>query len=214
MSNDPTWVPEPVLFYATDGDTRHEAHHPDLPAVLAEAQRLSQDCSDVILVYGAADLPVATVFRDAIYKPEGATPEPTTDDARVFGPNTYVYCSQHLKAHQTGWCTVSVRDKVALGVDNAQDAYAKCRALGLHIYGDPDPLTDARARLAKIAAILAPCAPLSAAATVGILDEIAHTMRDQGWAGTDEIPAAMTCDDALFLAAAANVVRQLLEVSK
>jgi hypothetical protein len=59
-----------------------------------------------------------------------------TEDETVFGADAWVYCSQHVKPHQTGWCSVSVRDKIGLGVDNAQAAYEKCRAFGLKIYGE------------------------------------------------------------------------------
>jgi hypothetical protein len=57
-----------------------------------------------------------------------------TDDDVVFGSREWVYCAGHLRPHQTGWCTVGIRDKVALGVDNAKDAYEKCKRLGLKIF--------------------------------------------------------------------------------
>ena len=61
------------------------------------------------------------------------------EDYNVFG-GTWVYCNQHMKPHMTGWCSVSVRDKIGLGIEgkqeNAQEAYAKARAFGLPIYGE------------------------------------------------------------------------------
>jgi len=55
---------------------------------------------------------------------------PMTDDERVFGRDAWVYCTQHVKAHLTGWCSVSPNDKIGLGVygqDNVQDAIDKVR---------------------------------------------------------------------------------------
>lgn len=34
----------------------------------------------------------------------------------------YVYCSQHRRVHETGWCTVSVIDKIPLVSLNEKDA--------------------------------------------------------------------------------------------
>ena len=56
------------------------------------------------------------------------------DDTAAFGRNAWVYCKQHMKAHQTGWCGVSPRDKIGLGVDTAEAAYAKCRDWGFELY--------------------------------------------------------------------------------
>lgn len=60
-------------------------------------------------------------------------------DERAFGKDAWVYCNQHMKAHQTGWCSVSPRDKVGLGVTTAQEAYEKCRAWGFTLYSDLYP---------------------------------------------------------------------------
>ena len=57
-----------------------------------------------------------------------------TEDALVFGADAWVYCNQHLKPHMTGWCPVAARDKVGLGVANAEEAYEKCRAWGFKIF--------------------------------------------------------------------------------
>lgn len=70
--------------------------------------------------------------------------EPTEDEL-AFGKDAWVYCNQHMRAHQTGWCGVSPRDKVGLGVKTAQEAEAKCRAWGFELYVD---LLAARARAA------------------------------------------------------------------
>lgn len=57
-------------------------------------------------------------------------------DVAAFGRGAWVYCSQHMKPHQTGWCSVSVRDKIGLGVSTAEEAYTKCRDWKLPIYGE------------------------------------------------------------------------------
>lgn len=54
-----------------------------------------------------------------------------TEDEIVFGKDAWIYCRQHRKAHQTGWCGVGVRDKVGLGVKTAQEAQQKCWEWGL-----------------------------------------------------------------------------------
>lgn len=59
-----------------------------------------------------------------------------TEDEAVFGYNAWVYCSQHLKPHLTGWCGVSNDDKLGLGLfgqDNAKRAKEKCIRLGLQV---------------------------------------------------------------------------------
>lgn len=61
---------------------------------------------------------------------------PPTEDVAAFGKDAWIYCSAHRGSHQTGWCTVSVRDKIGLGVDNADAAYEKCRAWKFPIYGE------------------------------------------------------------------------------
>ncbi len=59
-----------------------------------------------------------------------------TSDAAAFGRDAWVYCSQHMRPHATGWCSVSPRDKVGLGVTDAKAAYEKCRAWGFPLYED------------------------------------------------------------------------------
>lgn len=61
---------------------------------------------------------------------------PPTEDVVAFGKDAWVYCAQHMKPHQTGWCTISPRDKIGLGVDTADAAYAKCRAWKFPIFGE------------------------------------------------------------------------------
>jgi len=58
------------------------------------------------------------------------------EDAKHFGEDAWVYCSQHMRAHQTGWCTVAVEDKVKLDAMNGPDAEAECRRRGLELYSD------------------------------------------------------------------------------
>lgn len=64
---------------------------------------------------------------------------PATEDEIAFGKDAWVYCSQHCRPHQTGWCTVSPRDKVGLGVKTAEEAYTKCRTWGFGLYDDTHP---------------------------------------------------------------------------
>lgn len=46
----------------------------------------------------------------------------------------WVYCSQHLRPHRSGWCTVSLADKIGLGpTASEREAYEKCRRLGLKL---------------------------------------------------------------------------------
>lgn len=53
-----------------------------------------------------------------------------TEDVAAFGRDAWVYCNQHRQAHETGWCSVSPRDKVGLGVTTEREAQEKCRAWG------------------------------------------------------------------------------------
>lgn len=59
------------------------------------------------------------------------------EDVAAFGRGVWVYCRQHVKPHETGWCSISLRDKIGLGVKTAKEAYAKCEDWGLKIY-DPN----------------------------------------------------------------------------
>ena len=51
----------------------------------------------------------------------------------------WIYCGAHLRPHTTGWCTVSNRAKVGLGItgkghEKGVEAHRKCELLGLHLY--------------------------------------------------------------------------------
>jgi len=56
-----------------------------------------------------------------------------TDDFRVFG-DQYVYCSNHLTVHKTGWCKDESKYKVALGVSTQEEGIQKCKSLGLKLH--------------------------------------------------------------------------------
>jgi hypothetical protein len=64
-------------------------------------------------------------------------PKVTTED-EILGE--WVYCAQHCRPHRSGWCTVSLNDKVGLGPMNGdrttqeREAVRKCRYLGLFVY--------------------------------------------------------------------------------
>lgn len=63
------------------------------------------------------------------------TPLPATCDAFKW-PESWVYCSQHLAAHVTGWCTVSLRDKTLLEANGHVQAIEECRARGFRLFHD------------------------------------------------------------------------------
>lgn len=44
----------------------------------------------------------------------------STDD-KVYGTK-FVYCTQHMRIHETGWCTVSVVEKIPLLSLTIEDA--------------------------------------------------------------------------------------------
>ena len=58
------------------------------------------------------------------------------EDSRIFGEEAWVYCSQHMRPHRTGWCTVSPRNKTALEAKTLEAAYAECRERGFDLYDD------------------------------------------------------------------------------
>lgn len=65
-------------------------------------------------------------------------------DDVVFGVDQQIYCSQHLRPHNTGWCTVDVNYKVGLGIPtNSRNALEKaadkCRMLGLRLDDEGEP---------------------------------------------------------------------------
>jgi len=57
-----------------------------------------------------------------------------TEDQTVFGKDVWVYCAQHRRPHLTGWCTVSIKDKIPLLTNDEQQAYNECRLRGLKLY--------------------------------------------------------------------------------
>lgn len=59
---------------------------------------------------------------------------PPTEDQKHFGRKKWVYCAQHMRPHPTGWCTVSISDKVALDSTSYEDAVAECTGRGLPLY--------------------------------------------------------------------------------
>ena len=73
--------------------------------------------------------------------------EDPKEDAREFGEGVWIYCNQHLRPHQTGWCTVSNRNKTKLEFTptgdhqlDARTADDECRRRGLPLY--PECLKD------------------------------------------------------------------------
>jgi hypothetical protein len=63
--------------------------------------------------------------------------EKLTEDTKVFGENVWVYCNQHLRPHLTGWCTVSLHNKVQLDATNVDQAFEECKLKGFKLYGEP-----------------------------------------------------------------------------
>lgn len=59
---------------------------------------------------------------------------PPTEDEIAFGRNTWVYCSQHMRPHMTGWCTVENHNKARLEATTQEDAYEECRRRGYELY--------------------------------------------------------------------------------
>lgn len=65
-----------------------------------------------------------------------------TEDEREFGSGVWVYCNQHLRPHQTGWCGVDNRNKTRLLATSYADAVVECRARGMRLYQDADGESD------------------------------------------------------------------------
>jgi hypothetical protein len=59
-----------------------------------------------------------------------------TEDAKEFGEKAIVYCKSHLRPHDTGWCTVGIRDKVKLDSTTIKDAVDECRVKGYVLFSD------------------------------------------------------------------------------
>lgn len=69
--------------------------------------------------------------------PPKMSEEDMTEDFKEWG-DAWVYCNQHLRPHETGWCTVDVRDKVCIGNSDMteEDAIKKCREWNFTLYRD------------------------------------------------------------------------------
>ena len=72
------------------------------------------------------------VFYEDLIKKNKLPNSGLTEDLVVFG-DQWVYCNQHLRPHKTGWCSVSPKNKVALGVKNEKEAFEKCEAWNFKI---------------------------------------------------------------------------------
>jgi len=97
---------------------------------IAEAEASSKSAHAIRLALADAERMV-----DYLCGVEPKRQEPAKPDDWTLGD--WVYCAQHLRPHPSGWCTVSLADKVGLGpVISSADAAEKCRRLGLHISGD------------------------------------------------------------------------------
>lgn len=57
-----------------------------------------------------------------------------TPDEVYFGEDRIVYCSQHMRPHYTGWCNVSVSNKILLESITLEDAALECDARNLTLY--------------------------------------------------------------------------------
>ncbi len=75
--------------------------------------------------------------EDATFK---ALQQGLSEDERAFGIGTWVYCSQHCRPHQTGWCTVSNSNKTPLIAKSANEAYIECARMGVYIYKGQAPI--------------------------------------------------------------------------
>lgn len=48
---------------------------------------------------------------------------------------TFVYCTQHVRPHTTGWCHVAAEDKIRLAAAGWMESDNECRRIGLDIVG-------------------------------------------------------------------------------
>lgn len=60
--------------------------------------------------------------------------KPPTEDELYFGRKKWIYCSQHLNYHLTGWCTVGNHDKTLLEATNSEEAHTECAVRGFRLY--------------------------------------------------------------------------------
>jgi len=75
---------------------------------------------------------MTTEERDAAIQKD---PRNKADDFFEWG-DAWVYCDQHLRAHITGWCTVSLRNKTLLAANGHVQAIQECRERGFKLYDD------------------------------------------------------------------------------
>lgn len=60
--------------------------------------------------------------------------KPPTEDQIAFGRNVWIYCDQHMRPHQTGWCSVGSHHKIKLDAVTQAEAYKECRRRGYDLY--------------------------------------------------------------------------------
>lgn len=46
----------------------------------------------------------------------------------------FCYCNQHLSPHATGWCTVDLRNKIALKAETIEEAGIECMNNGFQLF--------------------------------------------------------------------------------
>lgn len=75
-------------------------------------------------------------------EPKEQVPAPKRDEEKKAGDEemgAWVYCTQHVRPHTTGWCTVGVRDKRPLKARNSEQAYKEVKDIGWPIFGHKEP---------------------------------------------------------------------------
>jgi len=58
-----------------------------------------------------------------------------TEDEKAFGSRAWIYCDQHMRPHETGWCTVGVSHKRKLDATDYYAAIRECKSKGFALYG-------------------------------------------------------------------------------
>lgn len=56
------------------------------------------------------------------------------EDQQHFGADVWVYCKSHVNPHTTGWCTVSIDQKIKLNATTRQEAEDECREKGYPLF--------------------------------------------------------------------------------
>lgn len=83
---------------------------------------------------------------------EDRVPPPKPDEEKKAGDEgmgAWVYCTQHVRPHSTGWCTVAVADKRPLKAQTQDKAYEETVAIGWPIFNSPEPLQRFEAEILK-----------------------------------------------------------------